>query len=399
MREQTTRKRLPNWAVNLGLALGGIVLAALLAQGVIALFPRLLPRFLRPDPYSRRRSHPDDIEIIYRAGDGDLFIAQPGSVAPPPDPEEVLTHFILSFDEDGFRRSLMEADSYPIITLGDSLTDDAHQPVPWPDALADELNTPVRNLGFQGTGPVDYVEIMSRYGSREPHEWVVIGYAEANDLPHSIVDKKEAFALPGVARQAFLAARGDYTTRDYGEGPWKYPVSMQLGGRTVPLSLFEFYLWFLNGELEVYENSLELVALGEHLASIEADAGDACVLLAYFPDKSHIYFPYITEPANQASVLSSALELTLDDEGRLEAVPASTTPEELISRLDNQRTAVRGLAERMGIHFVDVTEPLKEAAARGEETYYIYDTHWNPLGHEIAGRTVAEYIRRNPCKS
>lgn len=399
MREQSTSKRLPNWAANLGLALGGVALAVLLAQGVIAFFPGLLPHFLRPDPYSRRRSHSDDIEITYRAGDGDLFIAQPDSVAPPPDPEEVLTHFYLSFDKDGFRRPIMEADSYPIITLGDSLTDDGHQPVPWPDALATELNVPVRNLGFQGYGPEDYVKVMHRYGTEEPHEWVVIGYSEANDLPASIVDKKEPFALPNVARQAFLAARGDYTTRDYGEGPWKYPVDMQLGNRTVPLSLFEFYIWFLNGEPEVYENSLELAALGEHLASIQADAGDACVLLAYLPDKSHIYFPYITDPADQASVLSSAWALTLDDEGRLEAVPTPTMPDELISRLDNQRTAVRGLAERMGIQFVDVTEPLKEAAARGEETYYVYDTHWNPLGHEIAGRTVADYIRQHPCKS
>jgi len=400
MKEQATRKRLRNWAVNLGMGLGGIALALLLVQGLIAVFPRVLPRFLRPDPYTQRSPRPDDIEVVYTAGDGDLFVAQPGSVAPPPDPEEVLTQFGLSFDEDGFRRPIVEADSYSIVTLGDSFTDDGHQPVPWPDVLADELNVPVRNLGFQGYGPEDYAAVMSRYGTDEGHDWVIVGYFEGNDFITSIVDDREGFTLPGVARQALMAARGEYTTRDYGEGPWKYPVDMKLGNRTVPLSLFEFYLWFLNGEPEVYENSLELAALGDHLASIKADAGDACVLLAYFPAKAHVYFPYIEDPAAQASVLSGAHELTLDADNRVEAVLAPTTGEEIIDRLDNQSMVVSALAEDLGIHFVDVTGPLEQAAERGEETYYVYDTHWNAYGHEIAGRAVADHVRSHPeCSS
>ncbi|MBN1311878.1 MAG: hypothetical protein JXB30_10700 [Anaerolineae bacterium] len=393
MSEHTIRKHYHNWIINIALSLGGVLLALLLAQGIVALFPGLLPRFLRPNPYDRRQSHPDDIEITYTVKNGDLFIAQQGSIAPPPNPDEILTQFVLSFDEDGFRRPIMEADSYPIITIGDSFTDDGHVPVPWPDILADELNMPVQNLGFQGHGPEDYMEIMSRYGTREPHQWVVIGFFEGNDLPYAIVDDTGPFTLPKVARQAFMAARGSYTTPDYGEGPWKYPVEMQLGNRTVPLSLFEFYLWFLNGELAIYENSLELAKLGEHLASIQADAGDACVLLAYFPDKSHIYFPYITDPADQVSVLSSAWQLTLNDKERLKAVPTPTTPEQLVGRLDNQSIAVGNLARQMDIHFVNVSIPMQEAAARGEEVYYIYDTHWNPRGHEIAGRTIADYIQ------
>jgi hypothetical protein len=224
----------------------------------------------------------------------------------------------------------------------------------------------------------------------------VIGFFEGNDLPATIEDEGGPFNLPGVARQAILAARGEYTTPDYGEGPWKYPVEMQLGNHTHPLTIFEFYLWFLNGDLEIYEDSLELAALGEQLASIQADAGDACVLLAYFPAKSHIYFPYIADPADQASVLSAAWALTLDENGRLEAVPTPTPPELLVSRLDNQRTAVGNLAARMGIPFVDVSAPMKEAAAHGEVLYYTYDTHWTPRGHEIAGRTVADYIRSHP---
>lgn len=390
-------KRLPSWAANVGLALGGVVVALLVAQGVVTLFPGALPRFLRPDPYDQRLARPDDIDIVYTVGDGDLFIAQPGSVAPPENPDEVLAAFALSYDEDGFRRPLMEAERYPIVTLGDSFTDDAHLPVPWPDVLADKLDTPVRNLGFQGYGPEDYAAVMARYGTRDAPEWVVVGFFEGNDLPAAIVDEREGFTLPGVARQALVAARGDLSEPDYGDGPWKYPVAMQLGNREMPLSLFEFYLWFLNGELAVYEDSQELAALGEHLASIQADADEGCVLLAYLPAKSHVYFPTIATPAEQASVLSSAFALTLDPDGRLEAVPTPTTPEQLISRLENQRIAVEGLAARLGIAFVDVSAPLMQAAARGEAVYFTYDTHWNARGHEIAGQAIADAIRARPA--
>jgi hypothetical protein len=396
MTGQTTRKRLPDWAINLGMGLGGMVIAVLLAQAAVALFPGLLPRFLRPDPYDQRTARPDDLEITYRVGNGDLFIAQPGSVTPPDNPDEVLTQFALSYDENGFRRPIMDAERYSIVTLGDSFTDDAHVSVPWPDVLASELNTPVQNLGFQGYGPEDYARVMTLFGTAEPRAWVVIGFFEGNDLPATIVDEQEGLTLPQVARQAFLAARGDYTTPDFGEGPWKYPVEMRLGNQTHPLNLFEFYLWFLNGDLEIYERSAELAALGEHLGSIQADAGDACVLLAYLPNKAHIYFPYIADPAGQASVLSSAWALTLDAENRLEAVPTPTTPEDLASRLDNQSLAVKELAEEMSVYFVDVTTPMEEAAARGEVIYYTYDTHWTPRGHEIAGRAIADFIEEHP---
>jgi hypothetical protein len=378
------------------MVLGGVVMALLLAQGIITLFPSLLPRFLRPDPYDRRQSHPDDIEVTYKVENGDIFIAQPGSVAPPSNPDEVLSHFVWSFDENGFRRPIMEADSYPIVALGDSFTDDGHVPTPWPDVLAAALNIPVQNLGFQGYGPKDYAAVMKRYGTLEPRKWVVIGFFEGNDLPYAIVDKPDPFTLPQVARQAFLAARGSYTTPDYGPGPWKYPVKMQLGDRVVPLNLFEFYLWFLNGDLKVFEESDEVAALGEELASIQTDAGDACVLLAYFPDKGHIYFPYITDPAEQASVLSSTQQWTLNDEGRLTSVLTPTTREQLLGRLDNQSIAVSTLAERLGIHFVNITPAMQDAAAQGEELWFTYDTHWNLRGHEIAGQVIADYIRAHP---
>lgn len=384
--------RLPGWAPNLLLVVTGLVFSFVLIQGLIAFFPQVLPRQLRPNPYDQRTQRPDDVEITYHVGDGDLFIAQPGSVAPPANPTEVLTHYEVNFDGDGFRRPLVEAQSYPIITIGDSFTDDLHVPLPWPDVLADELATPVRNLGFQGYGPQDYARVAQLYGSQQPHDWVVVGYFEGNDLVTAIVDEENPLTLPAVAREAIEAALGDKGTPDYGEGPWKYPLDMQLGNRTEPLAIFEFYLWFLNGELSTFEQSAEVVALGDLLAEIDAQTDDACVLLAYFPAKSHIYLPYVNNLDGRAAILSSALEVTLDADNRLEAVPVTMPFETLLERLDNQSMAVENLVQDKGIHFVNLATPFKQAAARGQMLYYTYDTHPNEQGHRLAGETIANYI-------
>jgi hypothetical protein len=398
MPEDSTSKRLPNWVANLGLVLGGIALAVALAQGLIVLFPGLLPSFLRLDPYDRRVRRADDLDANFLTGKGDLFVSQPGSVAPPDDPDELLASFSMSFDEEGFRRPFVEADSYPIIALGDSYTEGVHVPKPWPDVLASELQTPVRNLGFQGYGPHDYVEVMRIYGTTEPHQWVVLAFFEGNDPSALVSDESEGgFTLPNLTRQAFLAARGSYTTPDFGEGPWKYPVTMELGGQSRPLNLFEFHLWWVNGELADYRASRNMAVLGDLLADVKAQAGDACLLVAHVPTKEHIYFPYVSQADGSVdTVLESSWAIELDEQDRLTVAPTPTSRDALVARLDNMGTVVGEVARAAGAHFIDLSGPLKEAAARGEESYYLYDTHWNQHGHDIAGAAIADYIRQHP---
>jgi hypothetical protein len=291
---------------------------------------------------------------------------------------------------------VIEANSYPIIAIGDSFTEGGQAPMGWSDVVADELGVPVRNLGFQGYGPADYAKVMSEYGTGEPHTWVVIGFFEGNDLSETIVDETHVFSLPEITRKAMLAAGGSYTIPEFGEGPWKYPIEMKLGNRSAPLAFFEFHLWWQNAELETFENSRDMAVLGEDLASIQDDAGDACVLLAYFPDKSHVYFSHIADPVDQVHLASDAWQLKLDETNRLHAVESPAMVEQLLGRLDNQSIAVGNLAEQLGIHFVNVTPALQKAADRGQETYFPYDTHWNPKGHEVAGRAVADYIKEHP---
>jgi hypothetical protein len=136
-----------------------------------------------------------------------------------------------------------------------------------------------------------------------------------------------------------------------------------------------------------------MVALRAYLGDVQANAGDACVLMVYIPTKAHIYFPYVTSLEDQTAVLDNARRVDLGEEGRIVQYEISTTHEVFISRLDSMSIGIGNVAREMGLHFVDLTPPLKEAAARGEEAFYVYDTHFNQLGHDMAGEAVSEYIR------
>ncbi|MBZ0266525.1 hypothetical protein K8I85_00080 [bacterium] len=63
--------------------------------------------------------------------------------------------------------------------------------------------------------------------------------------------------------------------------------------------------------------------------------------------------------------------------------------------LAHDRAFAEHLAVR-GIPFVDLTDPLRAAAADGERLYYRVDIHWTPKGHAVAARAVAEWILAEP---
>lgn len=52
--------------------------------------------------------------------------------------------------------------------------------------------------------------------------------------------------------------------------------------------------------------------------------------------------------------------------------------------------------EALGANFIDLLQPLNEAANSEQDVYYPNDTHWGPIGHRIAGQSIAESLRKSP---
>jgi hypothetical protein len=337
---------------------------------------------------------PGGQRFIFRERDGDTFRHQPGFVRPPPG-NEILEDFTLRRDENGFREPARRADFYPIIALGDSFTEGG--PLPWPDVLAEALDTPVQNLGWRGFGPLQEAEVMRQYGG-PGHDWVLLAYFEGNDLSNirTAYEHLQTTGALNISRQLDPGlTQNPPALVTQPDGNYLYPLQHQGGGGTYELAYISDYLWWLNGEAGVYQDSRNLALFGQALADIRAAAGEACLAVIYIPTKERIYFPYADPAGNRRYVLENGLTLGLDREGWLsfgEGGPGPVLWDEVASRLDNQRAAIESRTLAADWHFIDLTPAFLTAAETDLPLYYTYDSHWNQGGHALAGRTVADYL-------
>lgn len=381
-------------AVRLLLMFGGLLCAVLTFGILVQLFPNLLPSNLRADPLDQRQAN-QELRFVFTDYMGDTFYNPPGMVRPPQE-NRVLEDFILRYDEDGFRLPRLTTDHYPIIALGDSFTEGGE--VNWVDVLADEVETPVRNLGWRGLGTLDEARIMQEYGS-DNHEWVLVAYFEGNDLSniHSAYERQqnEGALLLDLTRDLVEEERPSEPVRNLND-QYLYPLQHFVGEKTLELAYVSDYLWWLNGSEETYRNSKNIEQLKSALQTIQAEAGTACVALVYIPSKEHVYFPHSDSAGNQRYVLENGLELQLDEDGWLSF--GQLTPQnydEILSRMDNQRNVVREIADELGLHFIDLLPVFQEVILTGELAYYPYDSHWSAHGHRVAGQAVGDYIAQH----
>lgn len=63
--------------------------------------------------------------------------------------------------------------------------------------------------------------------------------------------------------------------------------------------------------------------------------------------------------------------------------------------ISQTREALRTLCDEQGVRLVDLTSDFrKEAAGRPGSLYFPHDAHWNAEGHRLAGKTLANLIRK-----
>lgn len=372
----TTNKR-PAWVLNLILIGVGVVFALVLVGAVLLLFPQLRPNTIR-----------------FTVEMGDIFYHQAAWMMPPENGKEVLATYWLEWDQDGFRVPHWRAQDYTVVALGDSFTEAPNAPKPWPDILATTLDVPVRNLGFRGFGPREEMQSFEIYGNPQEVETVVIGFFEGNDLSNAYTTRNSEFEPPSAVTDRSMIPTDIAAIPDRDE---RYPMQIAINGDISDIALLEGYVWMLNGSYETYRDSRNLALTARNWRAIAEAAPQACVVIAYFPDKSHIYLPYLTID-DQPILLQKTMETVLDNRNRLVQQEAPQMSFDLVlANLDHQRDAVAEMAAASGLPFIDLTPVLAEAAANGELTYYTYDTHWNQRGHELAGNAIAAFLKSQPC--
>ncbi|PJF29572.1 MAG: hypothetical protein CUN52_07715 [Phototrophicales bacterium] len=363
-----------NLLINIGLMLGGT------AIGIIAVLLIL----------NSGEIQLGGTRFIFTDYNGDNFAHQQGLVRPPAT-NRILEDVVIFRDADGFRRPALTADSYPIIAIGDSFTDGGQ--TPWVDYLAQSLNTPVRNLGWRGFGPLEYVAVMRDYGG-DDHQWILIAFFEGNDLgniatSHTALKTREmltsnATAVPPDAPpEAFGIPQRDW---------YLYPLTHANFGDIAYLSSS---LWWLNGTHETYQQSQNMRLLGDALSQIQAMAGDACLGFIYIPSKEHLYFSYADPMGNRQYVLQNGGRLVLDEAGWLSISDEAVDYTVWDANKDNLHDVIADMiADMDGWTFIDLLPTFENRASMGILTYYEYDSHWNDAGHQLAGETIADVVRR-----
>lgn len=56
-------------------------------------------------------------------------------------------------------------------------------------------------------------------------------------------------------------------------------------------------------------------------------------------------------------------------------------------------TAIESAAKAAGASFFDPTDALRATSGAFREPYFVYDGHWNELGHSVVGESLASFLR------
>jgi hypothetical protein len=308
----------------------------------------------------------------------------------PMRPRQPLT---FTFDSRGFR-NLTERDRADIVLIGDSYVEghyvDDRETVAV--ALEELTGRTVVNLGQSGYGTLQELEILRRFGLALQPEMVAWFFFEGNDLyddqefENSVIYLREHGTFE-------TAGANKLETDENGKRDWRgrwgsfrkasfsyhaFRMLRRMGHSVVPNGTPEFgwfqeetgrhhRLYFYDyAQLRFTDYEQERFAVTqEALLSARRECEDRGVRLVVFfiPMKFRVYADHCTFPPH-----SPCREWTAWD---------------LADRFAD-------FCEAAEIDFVDLTRPMRAAAATGRLLYAPEDSHWNAAGHRFVAEQIQE---------
>jgi hypothetical protein len=404
MKEQHGKKRafVPILG-NVVLVLMGLVIALGMAEMLMRAFPNLIPSQVRVNPPARRANALVDETYDLKQSDGDLFHYMRGKIVPlSPYQDQVVAHVHMMTDANGFRNSPPEKAVYGIVALGDSFTRASGVATPWPQRLAEHTGIDVLNLGDVGFGPQDELKVLQQYGLKKRPQWVILAYFEGNDLHDAAsYDQANPFILFRFGRYILDRSIEAWHERRPGGAQgeaapnYRYPINVTINSRDLETAFFSYYISWLSANREAIETSQNYRLARETILQVRdlSEAAEAHFLLVYVPSKEHIYLPYLTDADILARVFSDVPAIELDEAGFLQFMSERATPELIHHHMDDQSNLLADFAAEHKILYLDLTPTYQEAASKGAELYYSFDTHLNQYGHDLAAARIDEYIK------
>lgn len=283
----------------------------------------------------------------------------------------------VQYDSRGFRNP-EEINRASVVVIGDSFVEAGL--VPERELISSRLGAregvKVANLGQSGWGPQQELIALKRYGLQLKPKIVLWFFFEGNDLldanryqrwvqnwdaamkeNHGFLTRSFSKNLLRALKARLQRKRGDSEEGHRRSGRFRLhpeePIYFAFPG--VPLSR---------------EDEQGLAKTKQILAEANraTHAGGAKFLLVFIPIKFRVYRDFCDFPEGGY--------------GR------SWKPNDLPDRLQRW-------SGEQGIEYLDLTEPLKRAAAGGGWVFFPDDGHWNGQGNQVGAEAVAALIEKN----
>lgn len=359
---------------NLLLLGGSILVAGLIGEAFLRLFPPFLPEEVR------LRLHWTELGAGEKRSIPHPYV---GFLYPPSVRGEVESgdvDFTYASDEHGFRNSSPWPPRVEIVCVGNSMvfgfgvSDDEA----WTRLVDARLpESRVLNLGLAGAAPQQYVRIFETFGvALEPH-LLVFGLFPGNDVADAALFEswlragspgsydvwrffrgpvQERKGLRKLLRQSYLLTTMRVLTRDF-QSPFSSRTLDFPDGSRIQLAPAAIARNMSGAKPSQPPFQLTMRAIEDGRA--RARENDAEFLVLLFPTKEEVYLPVLGEPA-----------------------PAGVAP-------------FAEALERRGIPYLDLTPHFQERARRDEKLFFEVDGHPNAAGNRLIAAVLLEHLRKN----
>jgi lysophospholipase L1-like esterase len=373
--------------ISASLFVGSIVFSVALTEGVLRLFPGLLPvevqQLAEDGPSNQGVSHP---YIGHLQTPNKTFILSRIDFS--------ATHHV---DGHGFRNTWPWPERAEIVAVGDSLTfgqavDDEHA---WPAILARSLpKIGVINLGLMGAGPQQYLRVYETFGMKLQPKVLLVGFFARNDFwDDAMFDR---WLRSGVG--------GNYMVwRNFGR-PRRVSFSLQR-----PLgSIMDVLRW----NHALFSRSSYLYTLLLHVRGAVQKWRPAEVRIFEFPDGGRMeLFPGdLVSKTADAQPERREFQLTLQALQRIHSIARANGTHVLVifqpskeevymplleDRVPDPAAPLRAALDKIGIRYLDLAPVFRRRAEAREKLFFEVDGHPNVRGYALIAEFVLSYLKEN----
>ncbi len=312
---------------------------------------------------------------------------------------------VVTTDARGFRNPprLGKTD---IVVIGDSFVEgpEVDYEQLWTVRLSHASALTVYNMGTAGENVGGYAAKMERFALTLRPQTVILMIYEGNDLRGFRAAKRSLLKdsrLRARLKRLLIDRLGPVNADapfDRTEIVDWLPLAVRADGGVAHYAFTPRNIGDLARSQEEFENHRGWQQLRDSIETVHelARRHGVRLILAYAPSKVNVVLPLVAERLPADKVLAFALlHASKLPASKLELNDGEMFLEQVLRDRQVPEAAVRALCAQRGIEYVSLTEPLRRATARGRQTYYTYDQHWSPIGHEIVADILAAYLRRS----